>query len=299
VSCLAAFCLFTTGMVVGITLFSRLASVQPSVLEDRESLRLRREAMQSEFPVASALGVSASAGDTSLAAKPDTRAAGALTAVTPSPQPPIPDSYSYFDGDAFYTLGNLDQPDDADVITVLAWIYLHPTNSGNTQTIVATKGRPCDGKPANFGFSLTVNSFLTDDGMLRVEWSTPEGDCASLTSSRFAISKGEWVHVGVSLIGGINHEGVARLYLKGQTVNSAVISSGSRKIQSSVKASMRIGMHADDEWGFHGRIAHIVVFHDALTSQQVYHIMKVSAVSSAVWKTARCFVPLCSWRLYV
>jgi Concanavalin A-like lectin/glucanases superfamily len=261
-------------------LFSRLASVHSPMAEDREPLQLRREPNQPEFPVASVLGVSASPVDIKGEKKVGSMAASPV-ALSPSPQPPIPDSYSHFDGDAFYTLGDLSQPDDADVITVLAWIYLHPTSSGNTQTIVATKGRPCDGKPANFGFSFTVNSFLTDDGMLRVDWSTPSGDCASLTSSRFAVSKGEWVHVGMSLIGGVSHEGVARLYMKGQTINSAVISGGNRQIQSSVKGSMRIGMHTDDEWGFHGRIAHVVVFHDALTSQQVYHVMKVGG--KCVW----------------
>ncbi|MDR3740259.1 MAG: hypothetical protein P4L40_14690, partial [Terracidiphilus sp.] len=181
-----------------------------------------------------------------------------------------------FDGDTYYTLDARQRggvTDDAAEFTLLAWVYLDPVTSASTQTVSSTKKSACS---ARGGSALLINSWLTQDGCLRAEWSTEGGTCGELSTPASAVAAGQWVHVGYSLLGGVSGPGKAFLYLHGQLIGAGTIPAGRLLQAGDAESQLRVGMQLDDSFGFHGRVAHVMALHAAVTPAQVYHAMKVS-----------------------
>ena len=269
---LAAICLLMTGIVLGITV---LAPDARSGTRDQEQGHLR-----SQRQLVPEVGSNSSPQPVNEASSQAWSSKLMGLEIVNAEAPLQPEAWSEFDGETYLTLAPTAmhtslKSDDADDVTVLAWIYLSDDKrEGNSKTVVATKAGGCSAGASNAGFALFVNSWLTNDRKLVLEWGSADGKC-ELLAPPATIPSREWVHVGFTLSGGVTADGKATLYLKGQVVGSAVIPAGTRSLQQQSGVQMRIGMHTNDEFGFTGRLAHVLVLHSAITPQQLYHAMKV------------------------
>lgn len=96
--------------------------------------------------------------------------------------------------DSFLTLpSNLDKNVN---ILIGAWIYLDGERN-DMRTIVSNKGSGCDNKDAQFGISLYVNGWASQDRRLYTEVGTKESGCYKLHSGSYMLELERWHHVAV------------------------------------------------------------------------------------------------------
>ncbi|MDR3738179.1 MAG: hypothetical protein P4L40_04080, partial [Terracidiphilus sp.] len=214
----------------------------------------RMHAYHQGYPEGAALDASGSSGTSrGLVSHRSARAPAAAPALRGSTVTPVsavilpstPDAWAAFDGDTYYTLDARQRggfTDDAAEFTLLAWVYLDPVTSASTQTVSSTKKSACS---ARGGSALLINSWLTQDGCLRAEWSTEGGTCGELSTPASAVAAGQWVHVGYSLLGGVSGPGKAFLYLHGQLIGAGTIPAGRLLQAGGAESQLRVGMQLD------------------------------------------------------
>jgi len=151
--------------------------------------------------------------------------------------------------------------DFEDAVTLGLWIKLASSDSPAPRTILSNRASGCsaDDGDAHAGLALVVNEWQPAMKQLSLVWSSHEHPCESVHSEPNSVVPDVWTHVGFTLVAsplGVN----ATLFINGH-VAAARLSASPRRVSAT---RLVLGSHADFELPFHGRGAHLAVYHAAL-----------------------------------
>lgn len=147
------------------------------------------------------------------------------------------------------------QLDSSDII-IGAWVYLDDMvgQEFDMRTIFTNKKSGCENKPDQYGISMYVNGWQTNDHKLYVEYGGTVSGCHKIDSNGIQLHHEHWYHVAVHL-----SETQSTLYIDGTPVNSI---SGQNMKPHSVQTSrpLIVGLYGED-FPFYGNISHLAVIH--------------------------------------
>ena len=145
--------------------------------------------------------------------------------------------------------------DDANIIAG-AWVYLDDTRQDNDmRTIFTNKKSGCENENEQYGLSMYVNAWQTNDHRLYVEYGGLESGCHKLDSGTVELHPKHWYHVAVHL-GDDN----AALFIDGTIVSTNGIGSVEKHQVQSTRPLL-VGQYDDSAFPFYGNISHLAFIH--------------------------------------
>lgn len=143
---------------------------------------------------------------------------------------------------------------DSDGILVASWVYLDPIGSENDmRTIFTNKKSGCEKSEEQYGLSMYVNAWQTNDHRLYVEYGGLESGCQKIDSNGIELIPEKWYHVAVFL-----GDHTARLYIDGSEVGSTTHIE-THQLQRS--RPLLIGQYDHSEFPLFGNISHFAIVH--------------------------------------
>lgn len=171
-----------------------------------------------------------------------------------------------FHGDNYV---QLDDPVDSNEVTVGAWIYLDPENTvEQIKTVFANRWAGCAAVSQRNGFSLYVNSWNSGDRVLKADWGNAVDGCVAVASEEYTIEYGVWTHVAVAFSS--EGSGKAMLFKDAALLVQAAAVRSVQQVNG-----LTIGMHADKQYGFVGRISNVFGLNSVATPEQLRYVYDV------------------------
>ena len=171
-----------------------------------------------------------------------------------------------FHGDNYV---QLDDPVDSNEVTVGAWIYLDPENTvEQIKTVFANRWAGFAAVSQRNGFSLYVNSWNSGDRVLKADWGNAVDGCVAVASEEYTIEYGVWTHVAVAFSS--EGSGKAMLFKDAALLVQAAAVRSVQQVNG-----LTIGMHADKQYGFVGRISNVFGLNSVATPEQLRYVYDV------------------------
>jgi flagellar motor protein MotB len=153
---------------------------------------------------------------------------------------------------------NLDHQD----LLISTWVYLDDTesNDNDMRTIFSNKEPGCEAHPEQYGISMFINAWQTNDHRLYVEYGGTESGCNKLDSANVLIDPLTWYHVAVYM-----NDQIAMLFINQQKVFERQ-NPPNRMISS---RSLQVGKYAlSASYTLFGNLSSIAVVHDLQTTSE-------------------------------
>ena len=150
---------------------------------------------------------------------------------------------------------------DDDNILIAAWIYLDDNNVNNMRTIFSNKAAGCEHNTEQFGISMFVNAWETNDMKLYVEYGNSNSGCHKL-QSEFVLSSRQWYHVAVYF----NKDGSNMLLIDGISHHSQISSNNQNDVIAPLHAVQTnrpfyIGQYDESRFSLYGNISSLAFAH--------------------------------------
>lgn len=148
---------------------------------------------------------------------------------------------------------NLDQKN----IILSAWICMDDLGSNNNdmRTVFANKASGCGHNEEQYGLSLYVNAWHTNDKRLYAEYGGKNSGCHKIDSGSATISSNQWYHVALAFSGDRG-----RIFINGDEVGQSADGVELHEIQQ--KRPLLVGLYDHGAYPFMGNISHLVIIHD-------------------------------------
>jgi mannosyl-oligosaccharide alpha-1,2-mannosidase len=167
---------------------------------------------------------------------------------------------------------------DSSDILIAAWIYLDDASmlDNDMRTVFSNKMPGCGIGSGNYGLSLFVNAWQTNDHKLYVEYGGKSSGCHKVDSGSVLLEPKRWYHVAL-----YTTTTVMDLYIDGTVVNSSPISEAHEVQETN---PMFVGVYdTNAEYPLNGNISHFAVMHDlaAQSADPASTVMQLRESASA------------------
>ena len=141
-------------------------------------------------------------------------------------------------------------------ILVGAWVYLDDSsvNDNDMRTIFTNKKSGCENQKDQYGLSMYVNAWETNNHRLYVEYGGLESGCHKLDSNGVQLHPEQWYHVAVYL-----GDTSAYLFIDGTVVSTSSGGTAVHQIQSN--RPLRVGQYDQATFPLFGNISHLAFIH--------------------------------------
>jgi hypothetical protein len=142
-------------------------------------------------------------------------------------------------------------------ILVASWIYLDDLGSSDNdmRTIFANKASGCGHNQDQYGLSLYVNAWHSNDKRLYAEYGGKSSGCYKFGSGSVMISSQRWYHVALVFSG--DH---GRIFIDGEEVGRSNDGSELHEVQS--KRPLLVGQYEPGTYPLIGNLSHVVIIED-------------------------------------
>ena len=190
---------------------------------------------------------------------------------------------------------------DSSNILIGVWVYLDDSlrNDNDMRTIFTNKKSGCENGKDQYGLSMYVNAWETNNHLLYVEYGGLESGCHKLDSSGVQLHSKQWYHVAVYL-----GDNASYLYIDGTLVSNSGNSGGGGSVSGGSDSGnsnsgsqveghqiqtirpFRVGQYDNAQYPLYGNVSHLAIIHcDNLWTKitidvAVKNMMDISLVST-------------------
>lgn len=154
------------------------------------------------------------------------------------------------------SLTYMQAPSNLDSLKIIlgAWVYLDnlPAYDHDMRTVLSNKKPGCEGTSDQYGLSMYINSWHTDDHRLYIEYGGQNSGCYKIHSDTVTIASERWYHVAMAFN---SHRG--SLYIDGELVGTSTEGTELHTVQST--NPLYVGQYGSGEYPLYGNISHLVI----------------------------------------